>query len=113
MTSTNKKKQELLEQLKRTQEKEVQETADMNVYTAKMEELESLVPKEIAHFALEQAPERIPPYMRVRDEDPGHMGERLLQLKEAWENIERMYILEGEAEAAVKEKLNEVSKDHV
>ena len=78
-----------------------------------MQELESMIPKEIAHFALEQAPERIPPYMSSRSEGPGSLGERLLQLKEAWENIERLYILEGEAEAAVKEKLNEVSKDHV
>ena len=100
-------------QLKRNQQKEAQETADVEVYMTKMQELESMIPKEIAHFALEQTPERIPPYMPVRDEDPANMGERLLQLKEAWENIERLYILEGEAEAAVKEKLNEVSKDHV
>ncbi len=68
---------------------------------------------ENMNFSMEYQPAQLPDYMSYKEEDPEVLGERIIKLKEACENIERLYVMEEEVESAVKSKYEELLMNKV
>jgi len=108
LLADNNEKREVLARLREKQGIENRLNNENKDFAETMANFNSQNATENMNFSMEYQPAQLPDYMSYKEEDPEVLGERIIKLKETCENIERLYVLEEEAESAVTSKYEEL-----
>lgn len=113
LVASNTKKAKTLTKLIEINERLQQEVEDNDTFISALTKCEAKSTEENIYASMEFQSNRTTAYLSIRDTNPEVLGEKLANLKEVWQDIERIARLEEENEAAVKEKYEEVTINHV
>jgi len=109
----NKKKEQTLARFHEFERRICKENGETANFAETLSKFETQMPQENVHFSMEYQSNRLPSYLPYNEDKAKVLGEKLVALKDALSNIERLDGQEDEMEAAVQTKLKELTVDHV
>lgn len=113
LSAINTKKMQTLSRLTEMQERVGHENQDNTEFISVLTKFESKSPNDNTHVSMDYHTNRTTFAIISKDDDPEVLGQKLAELKETYDNIERLFQFEEESETAVINKYDELVGDNV
>ena len=113
LSSSNVKKMKTLSRLAEMTQRVEHENQDNSEFISILTKFESKSPNDNTHMSMDYHTNRTTFAIISKEDDPEVLGQKLAELKETYENIERLSQFEEETETAVRNKYDELVGDNV
>lgn len=113
LSASNAKKMKTLSRIAEMNQRVEHENQDNSEFISILTKFEAKSPNDNTHLSMDVNTNRTTFAIIGKDNDPEILGQKLAELKETYENIERLSQFEEESETAVRNKYDELVGDNV